>query len=143
MNDRNHELMQAMEAQTARPLQVLVVDDVSVNRELMCLLVEHYGHVAQEAADGVETVERVAAGGIDLVLLDIELSGISGLEAARRIRRLPAGLSLTPMWAVSAHAFPDDVAAALEAGMNGHLSKPVILDALQAVLQQAGQHRQH
>lgn len=121
----------------ARALQVLVVDDVAINRELLRLLLSHHGHAVHEAASGVQAVECVAAGGIDLVLMDVEIPGIDGLDATRRVRALPGNLGPTPVWIVSGHAFASDVEAALACGANGHLSKPVCFERLRDVLHEA------
>jgi CheY-like chemotaxis protein len=135
-------MSRGVEGPAARPavaachgLQVLVVDDVPVNRDLLSAVVCKHGHVAQEAADGQTAVERVAAGGIDLVLMDIEMPSCDGLEATQRIRALPAPACGTMVWLVTAHTFPDDIERSRAAGANGHLSKPVDLQALLTLLQ--------
>lgn len=120
---------------TRRGLRVLVVDDVSVNRDLLRALVSRQGHVAQEAANGEVAVERVAAGDIDLVLMDIEMPACDGLEATQRIRALPAPVCGTAVWMVTAHTYPDDIERSRAAGANGHLCKPVDFQALSALLQ--------
>jgi CheY-like chemotaxis protein len=116
-------------------LQVLVVDDVPANRELLCALVGHYGHCACEADNGLAALERVAAGGVDLVLLDIEMPHCDGLQATRRIRELPLAARYTPVWIVTAHAFDYDIERARAAGADGFLSKPIDFQALSNVLQ--------
>ena len=115
-------------------LRVLVVDDVHANRELLSMLLENWGHETESTACGREAVRRVAAGGIDLVLMDLELPGISGLQATQDIRARPGAAGTTPVWAVSAHSLDHDVASARDAGVNGHLSKPVIFEALRDVV---------
>lgn len=128
---------QATPGDTAPVLQVLVVEDNMVNRELLCTATVEFGHVAHEAMDGALAVERVAAGGIDLVLMDIEMPNMDGLEAMRRIRRLAPPLNATPIWVVSAHVFPTDAQAALDAGANGFLGKPLYIPKLLDVFQWA------
>ncbi|NML15644.1 ATP-binding protein [Azohydromonas caseinilytica] len=118
-----------------RRLNVLVVDDIAINREVLVALVRHQGHMVQECGDGESAVERVADGDIDLVLMDVEMPGLDGLEAARRIRALPGAAGRVPLWAVTGRAFEHDIAQVRAAGMDGHLSKPVSFTALAEVLQ--------
>ena len=118
----------------ARGLHVLVVDDIPVNRDLLCALVTTQGHAVQEAADGQAAVERVAAGGIDLVLMDLEMPCCDGLEATQRIRALPTPACRTAVWFVTAHTFSDDIERTRAAGADGHLSKPVDFQALDTLL---------
>jgi signal transduction histidine kinase/ActR/RegA family two-component response regulator len=118
----------------AHALQVLVVDDVAVNREVLGALLRQRGHAVQECGDGEAAIARVAAGGVDLVLMDVEMPGLDGLEAARRIRALPGEPGRVPLWAVTGRAFEQDVAQVHAAGMDGHLSKPVNFTQLGEVL---------
>ena len=114
----------------APALRVLVVDDVAINREVLAALLRHLGHAVEECGDGQGAIARVAAGGIDLVLMDVEMPGMDGLEAARGIRALPGAAGQVPVWAVTGRAYEQDVAQVHDAGMDGHLSKPVNLAAL-------------
>jgi CheY-like chemotaxis protein len=120
----------------SKALHVLVVDDILINRVVVSRAVEHWGHVAQEAVGGQEAVARVAAGGIDLVLMDVEMPLVDGLEATRRIRALPGTVGRTPVWAVTCRVTEHDRALTREAGMDGHLCKPLNFKLLQALLQQ-------
>ncbi|NML16204.1 hybrid sensor histidine kinase/response regulator [Azohydromonas caseinilytica] len=122
-----------------RPLRVLVVDDIALNREVLRALLQLRGHVVEEVDNGEAAVRRVAAGDIDLVLMDVEMPGCDGLEATRALRALPGAAGRTPVWAVTGRAFDHDVAQARAAGMDGHLSKPVDVPTLDAVLQQVVQ----
>ena len=132
---------QGMPGGAASVLRVLVVDDVHANRELLRMLLGHWGHQAETVPCGREAVQRVAAGGIDLVLMDTELPGISGLQATQGIRALPGAAGRTPVWAVSAHCLDSDVAQARDAGADGHLSKPLDLAALQGVVARVAARR--
>jgi CheY-like chemotaxis protein len=77
----------------------------------------------------------VADGGIDLVLMDIEMPCCDGLEATQRIRALPAPVCGTTVWVVTAHTFPNDIERSRMAGADGHLAKPVDFQAVGALLQ--------
>ena len=88
-----------------------------------------------EAADGVEAVEKAAARHYDIILMDMQMPRMDGLEATRRIRQLPA-LKDTPIVAMTANAFADDRTSCIEAGMDDFLTKPLELSDLQKVLGQ-------
>jgi len=126
------------EAPTPGALRVLVVDDVPTNRLVARALLERDGHRAELATGGLEAVEAVqtaARAGLpfDLVLMDLAMPGIDGLEATRRLRALPEGRDL-PVVALTAGVFDSDNAACREAGMTGYLPKPVTREALAAEL---------
>ncbi len=105
--------------------RVLLVEDDEVNRivavELFHVLT---GVQPLTAADGQEALDMASQAAFDLVLMDIQLPGIDGLEATRRLRTLP-GYAEVPVYALSANVLAEDVNACLEAGMNGHLGKPI------------------
>ncbi|HEY4251889.1 MAG TPA: ATP-binding protein [Roseomonas sp.] len=122
---------------TARPersLRILVVDDIAANRDVARALLRADGHVTEVADDGTAAVERVALGGIDVVLMDLQMPEMDGMEATRRIRALPMPFSRVPVLAVTASALPEQVDACRAAGMDGHLPKPIDRRALAAAL---------
>jgi CheY-like chemotaxis protein len=89
------------------------------------------------AANGKEALDAIAGnpGIYDIVLMDVQMPVMDGLEATRRIRRLIApGAGELPIIAMTAHAFKEDVTACLDAGMNGHLGKPLDVDEVFATL---------
>ena len=110
-------------------LRVLLVEDNDLNAEIAQFTLGHAGAVVTHAKDGESAVEMFAASApheYDVVLMDIMMPGIDGLEATRRIRALDReDAATTPIIAVSANAFADDRRLSREAGMNAHLSKPV------------------
>ncbi len=108
-------------------LHVLVVDDVTVNRLVLRAILEPAGHRVSEAADGQGALDLLEASGPlpDLVLMDVLMPGLDGLEATRRIRALPGPAARLRILAVTASAMPDQIAECLRAGMDGHLNKPV------------------
>jgi hypothetical protein len=81
------------------------------------------------AVDGVEALARVANNDYRLVLMDMQMPNLDGLDAAREIRKLPQGAAL-PIIAMTANAFSEDRQRCLDAGMNDFISKPVIPEAL-------------
>lgn len=110
-------------------LRVLLVEDNDLNAEIAQFTLDRAGAIVTHAKDGESAVETFAASApheYDVVLMDIMMPGIDGLEATRRIRALDReDAATTPIIAVSANAFADDRKLSREAGMNAHLSKPV------------------
>ncbi|MGM9489919.1 response regulator [Ideonella sp. YS5] len=116
-----------------RRRRVLVVDDVPANRQLLCDLLERQGFEVDQAEHGAHALERVHALAPDLVLMDIRMPVMDGLEATSRLRANDATRAL-PIVAVSANASPEDRRRSLERGANAFLSKPVRHELLTAVL---------
>ena len=113
--------------------QVLLAEDDSANRDVAMALLQAAGLRVHTAADGLEAVACAARQPPDLVLMDLQLPGIDGLEATTRIHALP-GLGGLPVLAFTANAFADDHARCLRAGMVGVVTKPVNPDDLYAAL---------
>ena len=109
----------------ARAPRVLVVDDHPVNREVARIMLQAFGCEVIEVCDGVEAVEAVQAEPFDLVLMDVRMPRMDGLEATRRIRALPGDAGQLAVVAMTADAMPEDVVRCLSSGMNAHLAKPV------------------
>jgi CheY-like chemotaxis protein len=124
-------------ATTGRALHVLAVDDHPINRKILSLFLEGAGARVSLAEGGEAAVTRAAGGGLDLVLLDIEMPEMDGLAAARAIRALGAPAGEVPIVALSAHAGEAAKAAALAAGMDDYLTKPIDLASLERVLEAA------
>ena len=117
--------------------RVLVVDDHPVNREVARIMLQAIGCEVLEACDGQEAVQAAAEQIFDLVLMDVRMPRMDGLEATRRIRALPDAPGAVPVVAMTADAMPEDVARCLAAGMNAHLAKPVSQAALFAIVARA------
>jgi len=121
----------------ARAPCVLVVDDHPVNREVARIMLEALGCEVIEACDGVEAVDAAASAAFDLVLMDVRMPRMDGLEATRRIRASGTAGAALAIVAMTADAMPEDVERCLAAGMNAHLAKPVSQAALFAVVTRA------
>ncbi|MCU0698420.1 MAG: response regulator [Myxococcaceae bacterium] len=112
--------------------RVLVVDDNAVNVKVAEGLLQRLGLTTASARDGAEALERLAAERFDLVLMDLQMPGLDGLETTRRLR---ARGDETPVLALTASAMPDDLAACRAAGMQDCLTKPLRLaNLIEAVL---------
>lgn len=119
----------AVDGDALQGLRVLLVEDNDLNAEIAQFTLSRAGAVVTHAKDGESAVEAFAASApheYDVVLMDIMMPGIDGLEATRQIRALDREDAVTtPIIAVSANAFADDRRLSREAGMDAHLSKPV------------------
>jgi CheY-like chemotaxis protein len=108
--------------------KILVVDDVVTNRAIVNLALKNTGATILEAKDGLQALKIVKSlkDEIDLILMDISMPNMDGYEATRAIRTLDAEWAKTiPIIALTAHTYQEDVDAALKAGMDFHLGKPV------------------
>ena len=109
--------------------RVLLVEDNELNREIAEEILMQEGFLVEKAEDGVVAVSKVEEsqeGYYDLILMDIQMPKMNGYEATKAIRSLPdPKLASIPIMAMTANAFEEDKMAALEAGMNGHIAKPI------------------
>jgi two-component system, sensor histidine kinase len=118
-------VLAAGEYVAARALNILCVEDNPYGRVVMNAILTELGHRVDFAGSGESAVEAVARGGHDVVLMDITLAGLDGFEATRRIRALPGAAAKTPVIGISGRTAASDADAALAAGMNAYLTKPV------------------
>ena len=121
----------------ARPLRVLVAEDNRVNQRLVERTLTKHGHCVAVADNGLEAVEAVRSGQYDLILMDVEMPGMDGLEATRAIRE-SAGPRV-PIYALTARAMQQDESECRAAGMDGYLAKPIDINDLLRLAEQVGQ----
>ncbi|WP_230969652.1 hybrid sensor histidine kinase/response regulator [Nitrogeniibacter aestuarii] len=116
--------------------RVLVAEDHPVNAEIVCALLGECGCRVTVAANGREAVAAYQAGAFDLVLMDIQMPEMDGVEATQRIREIEreSGHDRVPIVALTANALHDDRSAALSAGMDDYLTKPLTGERLRAAL---------
>ena len=121
-------------------IKVLLAEDNDLNAELATILLEDLGMTVTRAADGQEVVDLFAeypAGTYDIILMDIMMPKMDGHQTAKAIRAMYADRSDAeeiPIIALSANAFSEDVQASLDAGMNGHVSKPLNMEEVTKVI---------
>ncbi len=115
-------------------LRVLLVEDNRVNRLVLCRLFEQRKLAVSEAENGLQAFELASTMDFDLIFMDLQMPEMNGLEATRCIRELDGERGRVPIYALSASVTDDIVADCEDAGMDGHLAKPVDIVALEALL---------
>jgi CheY-like chemotaxis protein len=114
-----------------RPLRVLVAEDNRVNQLVATKLLERMGHVVEVVADGAAAVERFLTMSFDIILMDVHMPGMSGLDAARSIREYEGATGAhIPIIALTASAMKQDHQRCIQAGMDDFLTKPFIVEEL-------------
>jgi hypothetical protein len=122
---------------TRRPTRratVLLVEDVASNRELTAALLRREGHRVDLAENGFAALDLAATRAYDIILMDVHMPGIDGIETARRIRRLAGPASQVPIVALTGTSTTDDRKSGIDAAMDAVLLKPVMPDDLTAIL---------
>ena len=104
--------------------RVLLVEDEPINQEVTTFMLEHVGLTVDVAEDGIEAVERAQRGKYQLILMDMQMPRLDGLDATRRIRVIP-GYANLPIIAMTANAFAEDRERCMEAGMSDFITKPL------------------
>jgi signal transduction histidine kinase/CheY-like chemotaxis protein/HPt (histidine-containing phosphotransfer) domain-containing protein len=123
------------------PLHILLVDDNTTNQKLGLRLLSRLGYRADTAANGLEAVDAVERQAYDVVLMDVQMPEMDGLEATQRIRSQVVSARQPYIIAMTANAMNEDRNQCLAAGMNDYLSKPVRVDELIAALKRGAAHR--
>ena len=137
--DANRKASDAPSVQMRSGARVLLAEDHDVNRMLVTAMLDQLGQQVQVAHDGLEAVSMALDAAesdspFDLVLMDVQMPGCDGYSATRMIRQGGVSKVRLPIVALTANAFPEDVAAARDAGMQAHLAKPLVFEELAAAL---------
>jgi len=118
------------------PARILLVDDLDVNRDLAVTFLSQAGHTVDTAVDGAEALAAIATNDYDLVLMDVQMPVMDGLEATARIRALPGPKRDVPIVAMTAYATRQDIERCIKVGMSAHIAKPIakrpLLEAVNA-----------
>ncbi|MBX3491467.1 MAG: response regulator [Parvibaculum sp.] len=131
----------AAAADETHQLRVLLAEDQPVNQKLMMAVMERLGHDLTIAENGVEVIRKLREGNFDLILMDIQMPLMDGIQATKVIRSFDEPWHDIPIVAVTAHAMDGHREAYMEAGMNGFVSKPFKIDLLVAEMERTTQHR--
>jgi two-component system, sensor histidine kinase and response regulator len=124
-----------------RPLRILLAEDNLINQRLACAILAAFGHQITTADDGLQAVELATRQRFDLILMDVEMPKLDGLEATRRIRQHESPNSHLPIIALSAHTIQGFREKCVEAGMDEFLSKPLRRELLIDVMERLTGHR--
>ena len=121
---------------TANPdgLRILVADDAAANRELVVAILGGMGVALETVEDGAQAVEAARDGGYDLILMDVHMPVMDGLDATRAIRALGGDAGRVPIIALTANVQPEQVVRCREAGMDDHVGKPIQVAELLRVI---------
>jgi signal transduction histidine kinase/DNA-binding response OmpR family regulator len=115
-------------------LDILVAEDHAINQQLISMLLKKWGHRVTVVENGMGAFGAAATSDYDLILMDLQMPGMSGIEATQRIRKLRGPRSTTPIIALTAHVMTGIHEEVLAAGMQGHVAKPIDPDALAAAI---------
>jgi signal transduction histidine kinase/CheY-like chemotaxis protein len=126
-----------LRAPGARKIHVLIAEDNAINQRVVCTMLDLGGHRWTIANDGAEAVDAVQRSQFDLVLMDVQMPKMDGVQAARAIRALGAGYRDLPIVALTANSLPENRAEYTAAGMDHYLAKPFSPDDLSLVLREA------
>jgi len=116
------------------PVNILLVEDSLTNQMVAMAMLEKTGCKITIANDGFQAIEKIQESDFDVILMDVSMPGMDGLEATRRIRALGGRYATLPILSMTAHAFAHDRDACLEAGMNDYLSKPLQREQLYTLI---------
>ena len=115
-------------------LRILLAEDVKLNQQVACGILNKFGHEVDIANDGREAVQMVSSGDYDLVLMDVQMPEMSGIDATIAIRALPGHRASVPIVAMTAHAMEGDRESLIAAGMDDYISKPFNITQLSALI---------
>lgn len=122
-----------MDYKLNRPLKILLAEDNIINQKVAMRMLERLGYHADIAANGEEVLQALKDRPYDIVLMDVQMPEMDGLDATRCIRSTPGRQPY--IIAMTAHAMKGDREVCLEAGMNDYVSKPVRIEELQAAIE--------
>jgi PAS domain S-box-containing protein len=132
---------EAKSSGSLKGLKILVAEDNAINQTVLMRMLQKMGCQPDLACDGASAIRCVAAHSFDVVLMDLNMPVIDGLEATRRIRKMPSAQGCVPIVALTASATNQDRSACLAAGMDDYLSKPIEIRSLREALDRWGHGR--
>jgi PAS domain S-box-containing protein len=130
------ECIEAALAARRPKLRVLVAEDNATNLFVTMRILQKLGIEADSAGDGIEAIAAVKARSYDLILMDMQMPNLDGLEATRNIRGMPLAVASVPIIALTANTFAEDIRRCRDAGMNNFIAKPFSIGALTVMIGQ-------
>ena len=119
-------------------MKILLAEDDDIGRRLAVGLLERAGHTVHQALNGIEALEKYSSEPFDLIIMDVNMPGMGGIEATQTIRKMEAGENRRiPIVALTAHVLKKDRERCLDAGMDSYLSKPISADSLFRAINEA------
>ncbi len=123
---------------TNKPMKILLVEDDRVNQVVLTRMIEKAGHEVKAVGNGLAALKIIKTYDFDLILMDIQMPGMDGIETAKRIRKEENGEARMPIVAITAYALEGDREKYLAAGMDEYIAKPVDISNLLAVIEKLG-----
>jgi CheY-like chemotaxis protein len=120
------------------PLRILLAEDNAVNQKLALRLLSQMGYRADVAANGLEAIQAVERQPYQVILMDVQMPEMDGLEATRRIRASGESITQPAIIAMTANAMQGDREACLAAGMDDYIAKPIRVEELVSALERVG-----
>lgn len=136
ISDEEAELHPFNETKSLAGKKILLVEDNLMNREIAQDILEEIGFVVDFAENGAIAVEKVQQQPYDIILMDVQMPVMDGYEATRQIKALGGDIAKIPIIAMTANAFVEDQKKAFEAGMSGHISKPIKIEKIVSTISQ-------
>lgn len=136
ITDEEAELFPFKETKSLAGKKILLVEDNLMNREIAQDILEEIGLIIEHAENGAVAVEKVKEKRYDIILMDVQMPVMDGYEATRQIKSLGGDIARIPIIAMTANAFVEDQKRAFEAGMSGHIPKPIKIDCIVSTLNQ-------
>jgi CheY-like chemotaxis protein len=128
-----------MEMASRHPLRILIAEDNAVNQKLAIRMLEQMGYRADLASNGLEAIEAITRQPYDVILMDVQMPEMDGLDATRKIRMIQT-VAQPRIVAMTANAMQGDRELCLAAGMDDYISKPIRANELVESLMRAGSH---
>lgn len=118
---------------SAKPLNILVIEDNTINRLILCRMLQNMGHDVVSATNGMDGIERARTHAFDVIFMDVSMPVMDGLTATEKIRNGDGANKTTPIIAATANALLTDIENYKNAGMNDYLFKPITMEAIQTL----------
>ena len=134
--ERDMEIMKAAESTTGRKKRILLVEDNPISQNVEMKILREVGYSVEAVGSGIEAIKSIEEKQYDLVLMDVEMEGMDGIQATQKIREMEGDVSKIPVIAVTAHSSMKDRERCLSAGMDDYIAKPINIQFLKMTIDQ-------